>query len=127
MANLTMIRRAAAAAVAAAGVLHLILVPEYLAELPWLGVSFLVAGAATLWAAFLVWRSDHARGWLVGALLSAGMILGFLLSRTVGLFGYLSPDVAEGIPSLLVEAVFLALFAYRTIEARNGAKPPVTT
>lgn len=45
------------------------------------------------------------------------MVLGFLISRTVGLFSYLSPDVAEGIPALVVEVAFLGLFAYRTATA----------
>lgn len=111
------IPRAAAVAVALAGVLHLVLVPEYLAELPWLGVSFLVAAAGTGWAAYRLWRRDDPAAWAVGAALSAGMIVGFLLSRTVGLFGYLSPDVAEGVPALLVELAFLGLLGYRTMTA----------
>lgn len=111
------IRRAAAAAVALAGILHLVLVPEYLAELPWLGVSFLVAAAGTGWAAYRLWGRDNSAAWAVGGVLSAGMVVGFLVSRTVGLFGYLSPDVAEGIPALVVELAFLGLFVYRTVTA----------
>lgn len=116
-ANPRTIRRTAAVAVALAGILHLVLVPEYLAELPWLGVSFLVAAAGTGWAASRLWRRDDPAAWVVGTLLSAGMILGFLISRTVGLFGYLSPDLAEGVPALVVEGAFLGLIAYRTATA----------
>ncbi len=117
-------RRTAAVAVAAAGGLHLVLVPEYLAELPWLGVSFLVAGAATGCAAYRLWRSDDTRAWILAVLVSGGMILGFVSSRTLGLFGYGSADWAEGIPSLLVEVVVLALFARRA--AVMGGRRRVT-
>lgn len=105
----TVLRRVAAVALAAAGILHLVLVPEYLAEKPWLGISFLVAVPLTVGAAGLLWWRPNVSAWLVGAAISAGMIAGFVLSRTVGLFGYASTDWAEGIPSLLVEAVFLIL------------------
>lgn len=108
------IRRTAAVALALTGLLHLVLVPEYLAESPWLGVSFLAAAAGTGWASYRLWRHDDSTAWLVGAALSAGMVLGFLISRTVGLFGYLSPDIAEGVPALVVEVAFLGLLAYRT-------------
>lgn len=104
-------RRVAAGLVGAAGLLHLVLVPEYLAEAPLLGVSFLLAAVLTGWAAVQLWRGEHPAAWLVGAAVTAGMVGGFLLSRTVGMFGYSSTDWTEGIPSLLVEIAFLALAA----------------
>ncbi|WP_245160813.1 hypothetical protein [Blastococcus sp. CT_GayMR16] len=104
-------RRVAAAAIAAAGILHLVLVPEYLAEAPLIGVLFLASAPLTGWAAWRLWRREDLPAWLLGAAVSAGMIGGFLLSRTVGFFGYSSAEWAEGIPSLLVEGVFLAIAA----------------
>lgn len=104
-------RRSGAAMIAAAGLLHLVLVPEYLAEAPFLGVLFLIAAPLTGWVAWRLWRADDVPAWLLGSAVSAGMIAGFVASRTVGLFGYSSADWAEGIPSLLVEAAFLALAA----------------
>lgn len=106
-------RRVAAVLVAVAGLLHLILVPEYLAEAPLLGVSFLAGAAVTAWAAMRLWRADDLPAWLIGAAVAAGMLLGFLASRTVGLFGYASAEWAEGVPSLVVEAAFLTLAARR--------------
>jgi hypothetical protein len=97
--------------IAAAGLLHLVLVPEYLAEAPFLGVLFLIAAPLTGWAAWRLWRGEDLAAWLLGSAVSAGMIAGFVASRTVGLFGYSSADWAEGIPALLVEAIFLALAA----------------
>lgn len=103
------LRRAAAVALAAAGVLHLVLVPEYFAEKPWLGISFIIAVPLTVGAAGWLWWRPNVSAWLIGAVVSAGMITGFVLSRTVGLFGYASADWVEGIPSLLVEAAFLVV------------------
>lgn len=119
-------RRVAAAMVAAAGLLHLGLVPEYLAEAPFLGVSFLIAAPLTGWVAWRLWRVEDLPAWLLGSVVSAGMIAGFVLSRTVGLFGYSSADWAEGIPSLLVEAAFLSLAA-RSLPALLSPRPRVTS
>lgn len=107
----TVVRRVAAVMLAVAGILHLVLVPEYLAEKPWLGILFVVAAVLTVGAAGWLWWRPSVSAWLVGAAVSAGMIVGFILSRTVGLLGYVSSDWAEGIPSLLVEAVFLIIAA----------------
>lgn len=106
-------RRVAAAAIAAAGLLHLVLVPEYLAEAPLIGVLFLVSAPLTGWTAWRLWRREDLPAWLLGVAVAAGMIGGFGLSRTVGLFGYSSGEWAEGIPALLVEGVFLAIAARR--------------
>lgn len=102
-------RRGAAALIAVAGLLHLILVPEYLAELAWLGVLFALSVPIAGWSAYRLWRHGDQQGWLIGAALAGGMIVGFVVSRTVGLFGYLSSNWIEGVPSLVVEALFLVL------------------
>lgn len=101
--------RAAALLLAAAGALHLVLVPEYLAEAPVIGILFLLAVPLTVGPALLIWRSSPRAAWLVGAAVSAGMVAGFVLSRTVGLLGYRSDDWVEGVPSLAVEVLFVAL------------------
>ena len=89
--------------------LHLILVPEYIAEARLLGVSFLISAVVTGWVAIRLWRVDSARAWLIGMVTSAGMILGFLLGRTVYLLGYRSTDWIEGIPSVVTELASLVL------------------
>lgn len=112
------LRRTAAAAIGLAGLLHLVLVPEYLGEAWPLGASFLISAAVTGWVAVALWRSDSRPAWQLGALTSAGIVLGFLLSRTVGLLGYRSADWAEGIPSLVAELLFLGLAAAALRPAR---------
>jgi len=87
--------------------LHLILVPEYIAEARLLGVSFLISAVVTGWVAIRLWRIDSARAWLIGMVTSAGMILGF--GRTVCLLGHRSTDWIEGIPSVVTELASLVL------------------
>ena len=109
--------------IAAAGVLHLILVPEYLAEAPIIGILFLVSGPLTLGVAWRLWRHEDLAAWVVGTVVAGGMILGFVLSRTVGLLGYLSDNWAEGVPSLVVEVAFLVAAAVtipRLLASRRG-------
>lgn len=105
------VRRLAASLIAAAGVVHLILAPEYLAEAPVIGVLFLLSVPMTVLPAVAIWRSGSRLAWAVGALVSAGMIAGFVASRTIGLLGYSSPDWAEGVPALVTEIGFLVLAA----------------
>ncbi len=120
----TPLRRLAAAAIGLAGLAHLILVPEYFAEVWPLGVSFLISAVVTGWVAVRLWRTDSARAWLIGMVISAGMILGFLLSRTVGLLGYRSTDWIEGIPSVVTELAFLVLAAgwYARMRSTSGSR-----
>ncbi|MEV5877329.1 hypothetical protein AB0L75_24465 [Streptomyces sp. NPDC052101] len=66
-----------------------------------------------------VWHATLA--WLSGVLVSLGMIVGFLLSRTVGLpEGYreTSWELPYGPLSLIVEGVFVLAFL-----ARPGRRP----
>lgn len=114
------LRRTASVAIAIAGLLHLILVPEYLKEAWPLGISFLLSAFITGWVAVVLWRQDRRVAWVVGALTSAGIILGFVLSRTVGLLGYRSSEWAEGIPSVLAEIAFLGLRVRRAAPRPRG-------
>lgn len=111
----TVTRRLAAVAVAVAGLLHVVLAPEYLSEAPMIGALFLLSAPLTAWATRRLWRADDRAGWLVGVAITAGMVVGFLASRTVGLLGYTSNDWAEGIPALAVEAAFIGLAASRLV------------
>ena len=65
-------------------------------------------------AAYL-WQHDDRRAWLLGAAVSAGMIVAFLLSRTTGLPGFNEAGVwehwTEGFPALATEVGFLVAAA----------------
>jgi drug/metabolite transporter (DMT)-like permease len=102
------LRRISAAALAVVGVIHLALAPEYLEEQTYIGVLFILGGVALAVVAVRLWQRDDAPAWLVGALLMAGMGIGFVLSRTVGLPGFKEAEwELSGVICLLLEAGFV--------------------
>jgi hypothetical protein len=121
------IRRFAAAAIAIVGVIHLVLAKEYLEKETYVGVLFIAGGIAALAVAARLWMAPDRRAWGVGALVAAGMFVGFVLSRTTGLPGFKESEwELSGIVSLLLEAAFLgALAAWsRTVSRRTAAATP---
>ena len=105
-------RRLAAGSLGLVGLIHLILAPEYFSEQAYIGVLF-VLGAIALGAfALRLWRGDDVPSWLLGALTMAGMGVGFVLSRTVGLPGFHESEwELSGLICLLLEAGFVAVAA----------------
>ena len=105
-------RRLAAGSLGLVGLIHLILAPEYFSEQAYIGVLF-VLGAIALGAFTLrLWRGDDVPSWLLGALTMAGMGVGFILSRTVGLPGFHEGEwELSGLVCLLLEAGFVAVAA----------------
>ncbi len=113
-------RALGAAALAATGLLHLVLAPEYLDEKAYIGVLFIAGGLVSIaLAAAIVFRDDR-RALILGALVASGMGVGFILSRTVGLPGYHESEwEVSGLISLALEAA-VVLSAMRS--GRRGAK-----
>jgi len=100
-------RKLAAAALAAVGVIHLVLSPEYLSEEAYIGILFIAGGAFLCALAVALWRTDNVPSWLLGALTMAGMGIGFILSRTTGLPGFHESEwELSGIVALVLEAGF---------------------
>ncbi|MFE1308448.1 hypothetical protein [Streptomyces sp. NPDC058755] len=94
----------------------------------YIGVLFAVGSAAMLVVAVaLVTVRRPMVAWATGALASLGMIVGFLLSRTVGLpNGYYESgwEAPYGPLSLLVEGVFiLAFLTWLGVRAQEGVAP----
>jgi len=114
----------AAAALAAVGLIHIALAPEYLGEAAYIGALFIVGGLAAVAAAGVLWRRDQPAAWALGTVIAAGMAVGFVLSRTVGLPGFHESEwELSGLVSLALEAGFLALaidWARRTLPARRA-------
>lgn len=106
-------RRIAAAMIALAGLIHLLLVSEYLEEKAYIGVLFIVSVPLCALVALRLWRRDDAVAWALGAAVSAGMAVAFVVSRTVGLPGFDESGEWElsGLASVAVELVFVALAA----------------
>ena len=103
------LRRAAAAGLAATGAIHLALAPEYLGEKLYVGVLFILGGLVCAVLAARLWRRDDPPAWILAALTAAGMGIGFVLSRTIGLPGFKEAGwEPSGILTLLLEAGVLA-------------------
>jgi hypothetical protein len=114
------IRRLGAIAIAAAGLIHLVLAPEYFEAQTYLGVLFLLSVPLCSWVAVRLWRGDDRAAWLLGTAVALGMALGFLLSRTVGLPGFHEGEwELLGVVSLVVEIGFALLAGL----AMAGSRP----
>lgn len=118
------VNRIGAACLAATGALHLVLAPEYLSEQAYIGVLFIAGGIVALLLALRMWRSDEPVIWAAAALIAAGMGVGFVLSRTVGLPGFHEEEwELSGLLSLALEAgvVASAVAVIRTPRAASTA------
>jgi hypothetical protein len=103
-------RKLAALTMGAIGLLHVVLAPEYMAEQAYIGVLFIAGAIASAAVAVVLWRRDDMTAWIVGALASAGMAVGFVLSRTAGLPGFHESEwELSGILSLALEGGFVAM------------------
>ena len=100
------------------GLIHLFVVPEYFEIAAYLGVAMLVNFFGSIAAAFGIYR-DEWWGWPLGALMAGGAFLMYVESRTIGLpglhEGWLDPP---GVLSLIVEAIFVALYLRGTSRSR---------
>ncbi len=105
-------RRLAAGAIGLTGILHLILAPEYLNEQAYVGALFILGGVAAIAVAIRLWSREDAGALALGSLIAAGMAVGFVLSRTVGLPGYHEAEwELSGLVSLVLEVGFLTFAA----------------
>jgi hypothetical protein len=102
------IRRGAAVAIAATGIIHALIAPEHYHIQPYIGVLFVIGAVACLAVAVRLWLRSDWIAWSIGGLVAGGMFVGFVLSRTVGLPGYRERRLeATGIPTLGLEAAFV--------------------
>lgn len=102
------------------GLIHLIGAPEHYEEASYIGLLFYANCGAALVAAVGVYQNRLYAGWGLGVVVAGGALAMFLVSRLIGLPGYeehvgmwLGDSPAEylGMPSLIVEACFVAVAA----------------
>jgi hypothetical protein len=101
------------------GAIHFIDAPGSFGDATYKGLLFLANGMAAIVAAFGIYRGERSWGWGLGVLVAGGALVGYVMSRTVGLPG-LAPDIwlePLGILSLMAEAAFIVLFAQSRREA----------
>ena len=104
--------------VVAGGLVHLVAAPEHYEEASYIGVLFTANLLGALVAVVGIYR-DELWGWWLGAAVAGGALFMFVVSRLVGLPGFQEHvgvwigDSLEdylGIPSLVIEALFVTLF-----------------
>jgi hypothetical protein len=114
---------AGVALILAVGLIHLMDAPDSMTESTTKGLSFYANFVGAIVAAFGIFL-HRTWGWALGILVAAGAFVGYVVSRTVGIFG-LPPGVwmePLGIASLVVEALFIAV-ALRALTGRRRGAP----
>jgi hypothetical protein len=108
----TNLTRLGAATMGGIAAIHLLLAPEYLGEEAYVGILFLLGAGAGAFVATRLWRGGDPISWALGVAISAGMAVGFVLSRTVGLPGFHESEwELSGLVSLALEGGFIGLAA----------------
>lgn len=105
------------------GLIHLVDASGSMAESALKGISFYLNAAAAGVAAVGIYKARMSWGWGLGALVAAGAFAGYVVSRTVGIFG-IPPDVwmePIGVLSLIAEGLFVILFAYTALGRETPA------
>ncbi len=67
------------------GLIHLYNAPGELKDAPYLGISFIVFFLGSIIVTIGIYRQSSLWGWGLGGLLAVGGLVGYLVSRTVGL------------------------------------------
>jgi hypothetical protein len=97
------------------GLIHLRLARVGFGNATYEGVLFVASAVGAMVAAVGVYRDRAGWGWLLGAFVAGGTLLGYVVSRTVGLPGRKAePGIwftPLGIASVVAELTFLVAFA----------------
>jgi hypothetical protein len=105
------------------GLIHLINSPGDLEEGSYTGLLYLANFFGAFTAAMGIYRG-RSWGWNLGALVSVGAFVGYVISRTIGLPGlgveeeWLEP---LGVLSLIVEALFVGLYLTAFVRPAGGS------
>jgi hypothetical protein len=111
--------------IVADGLIHLIDAPEHYRAAPVIGVLFVANFLGSLVSAFGIYR-DALWGWLLGVLMAVGALVSYayIATRSIGLPGFqqaIGKSGSLGVISLVLEALFVALFVLAVIVWRRGA------
>ncbi len=92
------------------GVIHLLYAPDEFEEVQYMGILFALNFLGALVAAAGIWRRQ-VWGWLLGLLVAAGSVVGYVLSRSTGMPGHEVEAwlLPAGIASLAMEGAFVVL------------------
>lgn len=101
--------------VLATGLIHLVEAPENYEEVAYKGILFFLNAAGALVAAIGIYRGQRSWGWSLGLLVTLGSLIGYVVSRTIGLPGLEVDDEwfePLGVASVLVEGLYIVAYAY---------------
>jgi hypothetical protein len=117
-------RAVAAVGLAGVALIHLLDAPSKFSETPYLGWMYVLLMCGALATAFALVRGSWSPAWAAAVLLPAGAIVGFVLTRTVGL-PQAHGDIGNwkeplGMASLLVEGTLVAVGGHVLLERAFG-------
>lgn len=94
-------------------IIHFYDASDALSEIAYKGILFILNGLGALVAAYGIFRGA-GWGWLLGLLIAGGAIVGYVISRTVGMPGLPVDPWLEplGVLSLVAEGLFVLLAPY---------------
>lgn len=104
------------------GLIHFMEAPDNLSEAPYKGVLFIMNGVGALIAAVGIYRGSRSWGWGLGALVAAGAVAGYIMSRTIGLPGLPVDDEwfePLGVLSVIAEAGFVAVWLWSLVGTKQ--------
>ncbi|MGH3831655.1 MAG: hypothetical protein ACRDRS_14610 [Pseudonocardiaceae bacterium] len=110
----TLSRVGAAGCLAASGIIHAQLYVQGYRVIPGVGPAFLLQASGSLAVALLLLLTPAAIPRLAAAGLAAGALGGFVLSRTIGIFGFIEyglQPAPQALISVIVELATLGLLA----------------
>lgn len=90
----------------ASGLIHLYDAPGEYGDAPYMGILFYLFFVGSIISAVGIYRGELIWGWLFGGLLSIGAVVGYLISRTVGMP---ISGIEDWGPPLAYFAIFLEL------------------
>jgi hypothetical protein len=114
--------------VLATGLIHGIEGPAHYHEAAYQGLLFFLNAAGALVAARGIYRGAKLWGWTLGMLVSAGALLFYMVSHTIGLPGLeIDEEWFEplGVASLLVEGLYVIVYAAVMTRPEIPPPPPV--
>jgi hypothetical protein len=123
------VRAAAVIGLAGVALIHLLDIPGKFSETPYMGWLYIGLMLGCLGTAAALIRSSHRRAWTAAALFPLGAIVGYTLTRTVGL-PQATADIGNwaeplGLASLFVEGSLVALSASVLLERTARVARPL--
>jgi hypothetical protein len=94
------------------GVIHFVDAPSSFDDAQYKGILFVANGVGALVAAMGIYRGARNWGWGLGLLVAGGALVGYVISRTVGLPGMAPEEWLEplGVAACVVEAAFIVAY-----------------